>query len=433
MALDFPSSPTVGQQYPSPPVSGVATYTWDGEKWTTFGGPVGGGGGVLPATATPLQDNTPAAVGTATKYAREDHQHPTDTTRAAVSALPAPATATPLASGSADVGTSAKYAREDHVHPVDPTRAPITSPTFLGDPKAPTPSAGDNDTSIATTAFVSAAIAAIGGGAAPATVPPQMDGTAQVGISPKYAREDHVHPTDTTRAPIASPVFTGDPQAPTPLPGDNDTSIATTAFVTAAIAAGGGGALPATAPPIVEGTAAVGTSAKYAREDHVHPAPALAGDVTTTAGSIITAIATGAVTFAKMSAAALATTAEYVANTASKILTTDKVWAAGPYQNVVDAATFTLDFNTAINFNLAIAGAGRTMANPTNQKIGQCGMIYISQDATGGRTITTWGTAWKFSGGLKPTLTATAGAIDAIAYVVSASNFIACSFTADMR
>jgi hypothetical protein len=42
-------------------------------------------------------------------------------------------------------------------------------------------------------------------------------------------------------APIASPTFTGDPKAPTPTAGDNDTSIATTAFVTAAVAAGGGG------------------------------------------------------------------------------------------------------------------------------------------------------------------------------------------------
>ena len=42
-------------------------------------------------------------------------------------------------------------------------------------------------------------------------------------------------------ARINNPVFTGDPQAPTPLTTDNDTSIATTAFVKAAIAAGGGG------------------------------------------------------------------------------------------------------------------------------------------------------------------------------------------------
>lgn len=39
---------------------------------------------------------------------------------------------------------------------------PIDSPTFTGDPKAPTPNPGDNDTSIATTAYVQAALAGIG-------------------------------------------------------------------------------------------------------------------------------------------------------------------------------------------------------------------------------------------------------------------------------
>ena len=42
--------------------------------------------------------------------------------------------------------------------------------------------------------------------------------------------------TSTGYAPIASPVFTGDPQAPTAVPGDADASIATTAFVAAAVA-----------------------------------------------------------------------------------------------------------------------------------------------------------------------------------------------------
>jgi hypothetical protein len=41
-------------------------------------------------------------------------------------------------------------------------------------------------------------------------------------------------------APLNSPTFTGDPKAPTPTSGDNDQSIATTAFVTAAIATGSG-------------------------------------------------------------------------------------------------------------------------------------------------------------------------------------------------
>ena len=34
----------------------------------------------------------------------------------------------------------------------------------------------------------------------PATATPLMDGTAAVGSSTKYAKEDHVHPTDTSRA-----------------------------------------------------------------------------------------------------------------------------------------------------------------------------------------------------------------------------------------
>lgn len=38
--------------------------------------------------------------------------------------------------------------------------APLASPTFTGNPTAPTPAAGDNDTSVATTAFVAAAVAA---------------------------------------------------------------------------------------------------------------------------------------------------------------------------------------------------------------------------------------------------------------------------------
>jgi hypothetical protein len=43
----------------------------------------------------------------------------------------------------------------------------------------------------------------------------------------------------TVIAPLASPVLTGDPKAPTPTAGDNDTSIATTAFVQTALGTGG--------------------------------------------------------------------------------------------------------------------------------------------------------------------------------------------------
>lgn len=64
---------------------------------------------------------------------------------------------------------------------------------------------------------------------------PQMDGTAAAGSGTTWARADHVHPTDTSRAPLASPEFTGVPTAPTAAAGTENTQIATTAFVADAI------------------------------------------------------------------------------------------------------------------------------------------------------------------------------------------------------
>ena len=71
-------------------------------------------------------------------------------------------------------------------------KANIDSPTLTGDPKAPTPPPGDADTSIATTAFVSAAISGIGSGGGTAGLgnfgPPQgrltLQSNTPVMISP---------------------------------------------------------------------------------------------------------------------------------------------------------------------------------------------------------------------------------------------------------
>ena len=64
---------------------------------------------------------------------------------------------------------------------------------------------------------------------------PAMDGIAAPGTGTAWARGDHVHPTDTSRAPLASPAFTGTPTAPTAVAGTNTTQIATTEFVQTAI------------------------------------------------------------------------------------------------------------------------------------------------------------------------------------------------------
>ena len=64
---------------------------------------------------------------------------------------------------------------------------------------------------------------------------PLMDGAGAAGSATAWARGDHVHPTDTTRAAVS--------------------------------------AIPAasTTTPAMDGTAAVGTGATWARADHVHP------------------------------------------------------------------------------------------------------------------------------------------------------------------
>ena len=102
--------------------------------------------------------------------------------------------------------------------------APLASPTFTGVPAAPTASANTNTTQVATTAFV------LGQGNSTAgTI--AMNGTQAAGSSNLYARADHVHPSDTSRAPLASPTFTGVPLSTTAAVDTNTTQIATTAFV----------------------------------------------------------------------------------------------------------------------------------------------------------------------------------------------------------
>ena len=71
--------------------------------------------------------------------------------------------------------------------------APLASPVLTGNPQSVTPATTDNDTTIATTAYVKNNL--------------------------------------TSYAPLASPLFTGNPQSVTPATTDNDISIATTAYV----------------------------------------------------------------------------------------------------------------------------------------------------------------------------------------------------------
>src|SRR5690242_12171552 len=106
-------------------------------------------------------------------------------------------------------------------------KAPLASPTFTGTPAAPTASAGTNTTQLATTAFATAGDTAVVGGA-----PSWMNTLAKISTA---INDDASYATTTTtalalKAPLASPALTGSPTAPTQTALDNSTKIATTAY-----------------------------------------------------------------------------------------------------------------------------------------------------------------------------------------------------------
>lgn len=118
-------------------------------------------------------------------------------------------------------------------------KAALASPALTGVPTAPTPAAGTNTAQLATAAFVQSAIAALIA-SSPGALDTLNELAAALGNDPNFATT--VTNALALKAPLASPVFTGDPKVPTAAATDNDTSAASTAFVRAAMARYGWGA-----------------------------------------------------------------------------------------------------------------------------------------------------------------------------------------------
>lgn len=177
-------------------LAGTVEFVYDGANWQLVGNYVNST--YTAASATPLMDGT-GAVGSSAKYAREDHVHPSDTSKvtveegkglssndyttteknklagiaagaevnqnafsvmqlvggASVSALGKTSTLN-LKPGS-NISLTAEDTNDDGAND-QITVAVGTSPAFTGTPTAPTASAGTNSTQIATTAFVNSAI-----------------------------------------------------------------------------------------------------------------------------------------------------------------------------------------------------------------------------------------------------------------------------------
>lgn len=168
-------------------------------------------GSAMPSSSIPEMDGV-GSPGTEDNYARGDHRHPTDTSRAAQSDLTQEITdrgnadlalasdiadvdakikfsaAAPLMdSSSASAGFSDFLARADHIHPTDTSRASETDFQTL-----------------------KVRVDNITGAASPYDVPPLMDGVASYGTVGAYSRGDHRHPSDSSKLDTAGGTITGD-------------------------------------------------------------------------------------------------------------------------------------------------------------------------------------------------------------------------------
>ena len=98
---------------------------------------------------------------------------------------------------------------------------------------------------------------------------------------------------------------------------------------------------------------------------------------------------------------------------------------------LTDGVTVAVDLSLANNFTLTLGG-NRTLGAPTNQTAGQGGVIVITQDATGSRTLA-YNAVFKFPGGTAPTLTTTASAVDVLAYYVESGTRITARLVSDVK
>lgn len=282
--------------------------------------------------------------------------------------------------------------------------------TVTGIGSGPTAAVDTNTTQFATTAFVLAQASAVN---------PIVDGTVAIGTSKRYARADHVHPTDTSRAPTASPTFTGTisaaaltlsgvltyggvalsaavtgtgnmalsisptftgtPLAPTAAVDTNTTQIATTAFVLAQAGS---------ANPIVDGTVAVGTSTRFARQDHVHPTDTSRAP---TASPTFTGTITAAI--ANFSGAVGVSSTLTVTSTSASALAVGRQGATNPVLQV-DASTATVltglkikGAGTGGGVAISVVEAGGTNNNLTIDAMGT-GTITFGGTSTGANTFT---------------------------------------------
>lgn len=192
--------------------------------------------------------------------------------------VPLPGSTTPKMDGSGNTGTSADYARADHVHPSDTTKADKVTGGTTGhlvalDANGNLTDAGVDASGVGTDTKNTAGATADANklyliGAKTQGDNPQTYSQANAYITggKVYSNnKETVNLSDTqtlTNKTLTSPTLDGTPTATTAAAGTNTTQVATTAFVTTAVANAASNYVPATAKGAANGIAPLDANSK---------------------------------------------------------------------------------------------------------------------------------------------------------------------------
>ena len=171
--------------------NGTYEFVYNGTQWELIGD-LDTNTSPSAASATPNMDGT-AAVGTSTKYAREDHVHPSDTTKVDKVDGKGLSTNDYTTTEKNKLSGIASGAQVNVLETIKVNNTALTHSSKAVNVTVPTKTSDiTNDSGFIT-------ISDVPEGAVASTTTPNMDGTASAGTEVAFARGDHVHPSDTTK------------------------------------------------------------------------------------------------------------------------------------------------------------------------------------------------------------------------------------------
>lgn len=139
--------------------------------------------------------------------------------------------------------------------------------------------------------------------------------------------------------------------------------------------------------------------------------------------------ATGLVGYSALASGALATASNYYAAAANTLVPTSVIYPSEV--TVTYGTTTSFDFDTFINAAVTLTG-NITTNSVSNARAGKSGAIAYIQDGVGGRTAV-FNSIFKFAGGIAPTLSTAANAIDVLFYSCRSATNCPASLSKDVK